>query len=231
MHEFIEYSDPAQQAAELASVVAKQLSDTLAHQEKATLAVPGGTTPARFLAELSNAALEWNRVSVLLSDERFVPETEPRSNTRLLREQFVRNAAAEATIVPLYAAGATPESVLEQLSAGVRKVSLIDVCVLGMGADMHVASLFPGGDNLAKALDVAGPDVLIPMRASGAEEPRVSLTASALTGATHLHLLIKGPEKLAALRHAESEGSAMQAPVRIVLGRRNLTVHYTNGGE
>lgn len=231
MHKFVEYADPAQQAKELAAIVAGQLADILGRKGKATLAVPGGTTPAQFLAELSRVPLDWSRVAVLPTDERFVPETDPRSNTRLLKEHLVKNAAVDATIVPLHAAGATPESVLAHLSEGVRKVSPIDVCVLGMGADMHVASLFPGSDNLARALDVEAADVLIPMRAAGAAEPRISLTASVLTEATHLHLLIKGPEKREALDRAERESSAIQAPVQIVLGRRNLTIHFTDGGE
>ena len=229
MYEFLEYPDPYQQAQSLAHIVAGQLRDCLEKKGRATLAVPGGTTPALFLNELSLQDMDWHKVSVLLTDERFVPESDERSNTRLLKEQFVKNAASKATIVPLYAPAETPESVLESLSATIRAALPLDICVLGMGEDMHTASLFPGGDNLALALQSTCKDILLPMRASGAPEIRLTLTAPILLGASHIHLLIKGDAKRAALLRAEAEKTPLLAPVKILFEHDGLSVHHTCG--
>ncbi|MBZ0128127.1 MAG: 6-phosphogluconolactonase [Rhodobacteraceae bacterium] len=226
MHQFKEYADSDQQAAALAVCVAAQLRETLAAKGRATLAVPGGTTPGRFLVALSRADIDWPRVSVLLTDERFVPQESPRSNTRLLRETLLQNSAAKALLVPLFAPARVPEEALARLSDGVRAVLPLDVCVLGMGADMHIASLFPGADRLAEALAPDCPDVLLPMRAAGAPEPRLTLTAPVLSSARHLHLLIKGRDKRAALDRAGTL-PAIDAPVAILMGRDRLTVHFT----
>ena len=55
----------------------------------------------------------------------------------------------------------------------------ISVLLLGMGVDMHTASLFPDADRLNEALSLEAP-ILLPMRAKGANEPRVTLTASSI---------------------------------------------------
>ena len=89
---------------------------------------------------------------MLLNDERWVGEDSPRSNTRLLRERLLVGRAAMAELVPLYAPVATPEDGLTTLSAGIAPHLPISVLLLGMGGDMHTASLFPGADKLAAAL-------------------------------------------------------------------------------
>jgi len=91
-----------------------------------------------------------------------------------------------------------------------------------MGADMHTASLFPGADNLAAALAADAP-ILMPMRAEGAGEPRITLTAQVLNGAMSKHLQITGAEKREALERAQGMDS-MQAPVAAVL--KNTIIHW-----
>jgi 6-phosphogluconolactonase len=91
-----------------------------------------------------------------------------------------------------------------------------------MGADMHMASLFPGADRLAEALSDQAP-ILLPMRVEAAGEPRVTLTAPVLKGAMSIHLLISGAEKRAALERAQGL-TPTEAPVRVVLP--NATVHW-----
>ena len=227
-----EYNDAATQATALAALVAGQLAEAIKTKGHATLAVPGGTTPALFLRILSAAAIDWSKVRVLLTDERAVPETSARSNTNLLRATLLQNAAAAAHLVPLYSDPAMSEGTAETLQSGIRRALPIDVCVLGMGADMHTASLFPGADRLNEALDPDCDDVLIPMQIAGTPEPRVTLTARVLRAAPYLHLLLVGAEKLAALKLAERSGPAALAPVRVILtAPGQLTVHYTETAE
>lgn len=210
----------------LADVVADQLAQALADKGKAVLAVPGGTTPAPFFAKLRRKALAWHNISVMLTDERFVPEDSPRSNTRLLRENLLQDNAAAATLIPLYRKAAQAEDVLAELTKGIEAALPLDVCVLGMGADMHTASLFPGADRLEESLSGTAPP-LLPMRAPGAPEPRLTLTAPPLHHAAQVHILITGADKKAALEAAAKSGPVAQAPIRTVLNRKGpVTVHY-----
>ena len=102
----------------------------------------------------------------------------------------------------------------------------LDVCVVGMGEDMHTASLFPGGDRLGEALAQGAPD-LLPMRAEGAGEARITLSGPVLAGAACRHVIIHGPGKLEAYRRALAAGSSTEAPVRVVLDASPpATVHH-----
>lgn len=206
----------------LANVIAGQLADFLRREGKATLSVPGGTTPGPIFDTLSGVDLDWANVAVVLNDERWVPESSERSNTRLLRERLLRGKAAQARLVPLYAPAEEPEAMLEALADGLRPHLPISVLLLGMGTDMHTASLFPGADRLEEALAPTAP-ILLPMRAEAAGEPRITLTAPVLRGAFNIHILITGAEKRAALERAMTL-SPMEAPVRAVLD--NATVHW-----
>ncbi len=227
MPDFLHYPDRETLMENIAEDVAELLAETIEAKGTATLAVPGGTTPAPFLRLLSQEDIEWENVRVMLTDERFVPETSERSNTRLLRETLLQGKAAAATLVPLYLEGDRPEEVLADLEAGVRAALPLDVCVLGMGADMHTASLFPGADRLAEALDTDA--VLLPMRAPDAPEPRITLTAPVLRAAAHIKVLITGPDKKTALEKALIEGPITEAPIRTILeAPTEVEVYYAD---
>jgi 6-phosphogluconolactonase len=206
----------------LANTIAGQLADFLRREGRATLSVPGGTTPGPIFDTLSGVDIDWANVAVVLNDERWVPESSDRSNTRLVRERLIRGRAAQARLVPLYAPADQPEEMLAALEDGVRPHLPISVLLLGMGADMHTASLFPGADRLEEALSASAP-LLLPMRAEAAGEPRITLTAPVLRGAFNIHILITGPEKRAALERAMTL-TPSEAPVRAVLD--NATVHW-----
>ncbi|MBK1697208.1 6-phosphogluconolactonase [Rhodovibrio salinarum] len=207
-------------AAGLAERVARDLAAAIDARGRATLAVPGGETPGRFLRALAQADIAWMRVRVTLTDERWVPPEDARSNARLVRANLLHGPAAAAEFVPLYAPGLSPETGAERQSRELDERMLpLDVCVLGMGADGHTASLFPGAEQLQEALDPACLQSLVAVHAPGAGEPRVSLSAPVLCGAGQVYLLIQGTEKRAALDAALTATSALEAPVRVVLTR------------
>jgi len=214
------YNDREDLARALAAQVAGDLSAAIAARGVATLAVPGGTTPGPFLTALAQHEIAWDRVRVTLTDERWVPADDARSNQQLVAGILSAGPAAAAELVPLYVADASPEDGARTQSAVLEARLLpLDVCVLGMGADMHTASLFPGADRLAEALDPACPQALLPLHAPGAAEARVSLTAPAIRNAGRVYLLIHSAEKWAALEAAQSAASTAEAPVRVALER------------
>lgn len=214
------YPDRGTLMRDLAELVADQLRAAHATHDQAPLAVPGGTPPGPFLEALSEADLAWTDIRVLPTDERLVSELSSRSNLRLIRETLHRNAAAAAQLVPLH------EPLLGAMTARVEGVLPIDVLVLGMGADMHTASLFPDAPGLAEALADDAP-TLVRVEPAGQPEARLTLSAPALRGAEVIHVLITGEDKLAALDAALADGPVAEAPVRVALTAPcPVTVHY-----
>lgn len=218
----VEYPDRDMMMIDIANQIAGELESALLTGGMASISVPGGTTPGPIFDVLCAADLDWSNVSIMLNDERWVPESSDRSNTRLLRERLLTNRAISAKLVPLYTPADSPEEGIPALTEAVEAALPLTVLLLGMGPDMHTASLFPGADRLADALDSNAP-TLMAMRADGAGEPRVTLTAPVLNAALSKHIVITGAEKKAALERAAHLG-AMEAPVRHVWG--GAKVHW-----
>lgn len=219
---FHEYPDREMMMLKLADTLAGALGDFLRRRERVSFAVPGGTTPGPVFDVLSGIDLDWARVTVLPTDERWVEEDSPRSNARLIRERLLVGRAAAAEFVSLVAEEPTPEAALPALARAVRPHLPLTVLLLGMGEDGHVASLFPGADRLAEALAEEAPPV-VALRAPGAPEPRVSLSAPVLRSALAVHLVITGAAKRAVLEEAARKSPA-EAPVRLVLDQ--AVVHW-----
>ena len=214
MTRIVEAQDRGALARLLADEVTALLAAAVRKAGRAALAVPGGTTPAAFLTALGGHALDWAAIAVTLTDERVVPAGHPRSNRRLLDETLFAGPARAARFVALD----DGEALFALLP--------LDACVLGMGEDWHIASLFPGAAGLAAALspDCATPTVRL--CAPGAPEARITLTPPALTGAGRCFVLIHGAEKRAALERAGDAAGPAQAPVRLVLDGPNPATVY-----
>lgn len=217
-----DYPDREMLAIDLANHLAGELEATLLTHDRATLAVAGGTTPGPVFDVLCAADLDWHRVMVLPTDERCVPQDHPRSNARLIAEQLLVNRAASASYLPLYLPGAEPEDCLAEVETLLTPALPLSVLVLGMGEDMHTASLFPGMPGLEAALDGDAP-LLAVARPETQPEARITLTAPVLNGALSKHLIIYGAAKRKALERAMSLPPE-EAPVAAVLD--GITVHW-----
>lgn len=219
---FIEYPDRDILQLDLAHALTEELRLALDAHGKASFCVSGGSSPGPIFDALSHVSLDWAQVKVFLNDERWVPESSPRSNTAMLKERLLVGKAAVAELVPLYRDVPTPEEGLEALIPAVEAALPIDVLLLGMGDDMHTASLFPGADQLELGFSDDAP-TLLAMRAPGAPEPRITLSAKALKTAMSMHILIVGDSKRAALEAAQKL-PPMEAPIAAFLSQ--ATVHW-----
>jgi len=205
-------------AAALAEEVAEALRAEIADGGAATLAVSGGSTPKLFFHALSKAELDWATVTVTLVDERWVPDTEERSNARLVHEHLLQNAAAAATFVPLYVDASAPEGALHEVQETIADLpGPLTVAILGMGDDGHTASFFPGGDRLDDAIDPSGVALVVSMRAPAAIEPRITLTLPVLLAAKKLVLHVEGEAKKDVLDKALASRDAAEMPIRAVI--------------
>lgn len=205
-------------ANQLARHVSERLAKAIFTRGSAVLAVSGGSTPALFFKALSSEAIAWDKVTVILVDERIVPADNDRSNNKLVSECLLIDKAAAATLVSYVVDRATPEECAVASSALLEPfVTNIDALILGMGNDGHTASFFPGGDNLSKALDLQGEGAVITMRAQGAGEPRLTLTLPVVLNARFLALHIEGAEKAEVLDRVLSDDNEKEMPVRSVI--------------
>ncbi|PWK65336.1 6-phosphogluconolactonase [Aminobacter sp. AP02] len=213
-----EFATREELAAALAAKVADALRTAIAQRGEAFLAVSGGTTPGRFMAALSREELDWNKVTVTLVDERFVPESSPRSNASLAKANLLQHNAAAARFAPLYHEAATVEEAAARADTGFRALPWpLDAAVLGMGGDGHTASFFPDAQGLDALLDPASARIVMPVHAESAGEPRLTLTTAPLINARLLAVHIEGAEKRAVLEAAMAAEKAL--PIRTVLDR------------
>jgi len=216
----ISYGSRNLQATGLAALVAGQLQDSVARNGRATLAVAGGTTPKLLFRALSGAAIDWQNITIVPTDERLVPAGSPRLNASLIAKHLLINQAAMATFCSLTHKNG---SATVDLCRDVDAILPLDVCVLGMGLDGHIASLMPDAPDIGDALAADAPTVIGQAPAS-VPEPRVTLSGRVLTAARHVHLLIHGQDKRAALDFAQKPGPYSDKPVRLILGIAQ--VHY-----
>ncbi len=213
-----DFPTPEALAPALAEWVAEHLREAVEARGAALLVVSGGTTPVRFFRALSEQPIDWSRVAITLADERRVPDDDPRSNARLVRETLLRERAASASFFPLADSRLDEDRELAAANARIATLpSPADLVVLGMGEDGHTASWFPGAKGLTDAIDAGARALVAPGRAPGAAEARLTLTGRVILRARAIALHIEGLRKLATLAEALGEGAAEAMPIRAVL--------------
>lgn len=207
-------------AASLAEQIVATLQSGLSLRAGASLVLAGGRTPIPLFHVLRVAELDWGRIVVTLTDERWVPDRHPASNAALVRDELLTGRAASARFLPLYdgsdrAAGAAP-AVWRSLQPVVRP---FDVVALGMGEDGHFASLFPGNEALGSALDPAQAPGCVAMRAPTQPHERISLNLAALLQTKRLFLFVTGAAKLRLVTDAAQPGAGKRYPVSALLAQ------------
>lgn len=222
------FDTPDDAAVALADAVARHLAERLLIAPRASLVVSGGSTPLPFFKALREKTLDWARIDVLLADERWVPEDDAASNTRLVKENLLQGPAAEANYLSLKQPGDTPADGLADVEQALAELPLpLDVLILGMGSDGHTASLFPDAPELNEALDTDSTAIVVPMTPPSQAQKRITLTLGALRRAGFTALHLKGDDKLETLKTACSDiAQVKEMPIRAFL-KPGLQIYWS----
>lgn len=210
--------------------LAVALRQGLLARQLGSLAVPGGTTPGPVFDRLSGIDLDWSHVTVTLTDERWVPATDPASNEHLVRQRLMKNKAGVARLIGLHSAAAIPTAGIADISARLEALPLpFDAVLLGMGGDGHFASLFPGMPALAEGLALDRNTRCVASDTPINGQPRISLTLPLLLQTRMLLLAVRGGDKLAVIERAKSTPPA-DLPIAALLKQERVPVeiHYTD---
>jgi 6-phosphogluconolactonase len=223
--EWWDYDDADELAEAVAGDVGFIIEQALEARGRAIVAFPGGETPKAALERLAARKIEWADVTIVPTDDRLVPPTDPRSNVGMLARLFLPK---KARVVPLCAGETDP--VAAGRAADERLADLewpLDLAWLGVGDDGHVASIFPGPDydgalNGPKVRRAMGlrPD---PMPAAMPVN-RVTLTKSALVSARVLTLVLTGKDKRKMVEKALKDGAASNLPIGRLLADLDMDI-------
>jgi 6-phosphogluconolactonase len=218
---------------DVAEAVARDLAAAIAEaarlRGRVVLCLAGGGTPLpayRALAERGD--LPWGRVWVAWGDERHVAPDHADRNERAAREAWLdRVPVPEDQVLPWpYVEDAPPEDVADAYALRLRaalgdpeRTPWFDVTLLGLGADAHTASLFPGSGA------TAAPGLATSVRPSSAEHVRLTLTPRALSSSRQVWFLIAGEAKREALRASLAGGDPEAVPAAHVAAREEMRIY------
>lgn len=178
----------------------------------ATLVLSGGKTPNQYLHELSKCRRDWSKVSITLSDERFVDKDHEDSNEALIAKYF---SDTDANLIGLRGAADVPASAANNAS-----ISLLGNCrwpasvsILGFGLDGHFASLFSHED-----CENSSPGPIIVTRKGTSSQTRLSMSFDFLQKSKNL-IFVCSDRKLHFLNNINNEKNITTSPLRYFLNK------------
>lgn len=207
------FSDANELASNAANRIIKILREALDQNERAAFVLTGGETPRMTYEAISRDhrdAIDWNRVDFFWGDDRFVPHDDDESNFRMARETLLSHL--DAPDCGVYAVPThldSPEEAARAYDVNIRAYfrsnePRFHLVLFGLGADAHVASLFPGIGELDEterwAVDTRSPEDQPP-------HERVTMTFPVLNSTDAALFLVAGEQKAEAVEAAfEGDG-------------------------
>lgn len=215
-YQLVVASSPDDLARQCAERIASSIDLALAERDRSQIALAGGETPKPAYERLGREHLPWERVDVLLGDERWVDPEDPASNARMLGQTLLAQPPAlQARFHPVPTDALSPEAGAERFAAAIADLCpgtppRLDLVLLGLGDDGHTASLFPG----TAATTVTDRWATV---SEGKGLPRITLTAPVLSAARKVIFLVSGAGKQQALRRLLDPNEAPErTPARLV---------------
>lgn len=211
-------AEPTDLAEPAAGWLVREIGAAIAERGDCSLALSGGRTPEPVYRELAQAAdLDWSRVRIYFGDERAVPPDHPDSNYRLAWQALLSRVPVPAAQIHRLEA----ERSDRDAAAGEYQHLLparLDILLLGLGPDGHVASLFPGSPALAERERLVLP-------VTGAKPPahRLTITPPVIEAARRVIVIAAGGDKAAVVARA-LEGPLAPRELPAQLARRGTWI-------
>jgi len=196
----------------LAEAVVNILATAIDQRGHASFVVSGGSTPKGLFRRLATTELAWSKVTIILADERWVPDDHPDSNERLLTRTLLQDNAAAATAISLTPQYPNEAGNLLTVQAALDTVGCYDLVILGMGGDKHTASLFPCARETPVGLTTS--ESVLMTHPTTAPHARVTQSLTRLTHTRNGFIHIVGDDKLQVLYEARSASQSGEIPNR-----------------
>jgi 6-phosphogluconolactonase len=191
---------------------AAAVAQVLAEQARwgGSIVLTGGRTPGAAYAHAAQLEPDWSRAAVWWGDERCVPPDDERSNFRLAKETLLDRVEKDPEVHRIRGE-LQPADAAGEYDRALQGVDL-DLVLLGLGPDAHIASLFPGSPQLLVR------DRLVTSGSAGLEPlvERVTLTIPALLAAKRIVFLVTGADKEAAVERSFRGLVSEDAPATLI---------------
>jgi len=219
------FADAKKLNEHLSGKISTILQKSINEKGKAYIAVSGGRTPIGLFQHLATQPLQWENVTVTLTDERWLDPSHQDSNEHLVKKYLLQKKAANAGFISLYVAADNARAGITEINQRLSGIPDFDVVILGMGEDGHTASLFPCSAELADALAESS-QAAHAISPQSAPYKRISLSRKRLIQSEHLFLHILGEKKRTVLNKAMNNTNILEMPVRAFLKQKQLQVMY-----
>lgn len=216
-----------QKPSEVLKYIIEKIHQTLKQFPACRIGLAGGKTPRPLYEKLAQHNLPWDRIQLILIDERYVPPNHEQSNFRMLNETLFSKIKIEPENIFAFNTFLPAEEAVNKLQGQLEKLRrerqpLFDILILGMGVDGHIASLFPHSQALESSRLVT---------TSHAEhfeiKNRLTLTYESLLDSDEVILLIEGEEKKKTLEKAQQPNADFrQLPIAKILQNGNYKIFF-----
>jgi 6-phosphogluconolactonase len=217
-------ADAARLAHEAATEFARLATDSVQDKNLFTVALSGGSTPKTLYSLLADepwrSELPWPQMHFFWSDERHVPPNHPDSNYRMTDEALLSKVPVPPENIhrirgdesdPAKAAAAYERELQSSFHLRAGELPKFDLVLLGLGADGHTASLFPGTAALHEHDRLVVANWVEKLNAW-----RLTMTLPVLNNAANVIFLVSGPEKASILRAVLSSDRAEPYPAQLI---------------
>jgi 6-phosphogluconolactonase len=232
--EVVIHVDPVVLAAAAAARLVTKVVDAQSARGWASVVLTGGRTGAAVLEHVNASpardAIDWHRIDLYWGDERFLPSGDPERNETQARAALLDHIPVSPDRVHAIEPSdgrfgddpdAAAEAYAELLASAARpedhaSVPTFDVCMLGVGEEGHVASVFPESPAVYET-----ERTVVAVRNCPKPPPtRVTLTLPAIRRSAEVWLITTGAGKAAAVAMALGEAGEVQVPAAGARGRR-----------